>query len=112
MLYSGILKLYDKISLENCVFVNSSLNKHLPIIFHNWFDLIHESHNYETRLSEIGCLKIPAYHTKTYGRYSVAINAIYTWNYLQKIHKETLFHNLKICKLRRILSEHFRNIYN
>ena len=73
---SGILKLFDKISLGNCVFINSCINKTIPGIFHNWFTLIHDSHDYDTRLSEIGCLKIPKHKTKTYGRYSVAINAI------------------------------------
>ena len=108
---SGILKLFDKISLGNCLFISSCINKTTPRVFHNWFTLIHESHRHDTRLSEIGCLVIPNHKTKIYGRYSIIINAIYNWNFLQKIHKDTLFHTLKISKLRSILLEYFRSRY-
>ena len=108
---SGILKIFDNISLGNCIFINNCINKTLPNIFHNWFTSISESHVYDTRLSEVGCLKIPKYNTKTYGRYSVAINAIYNWNFLQKMHKEVLFSDVKVTKLRYILKEYFRSKY-
>ena len=108
---SGILKFFDKISLGNCIFINNCINKTIPSIFHNWFTLIKESHSHDTRMSEVGCLKIPAFNTKTYGRYSVTVNAIYNWNYLQKIHNETLFHDMKLNKLRKILTDYFRSKY-
>ena len=34
---SNTVKLPDKISIENWLFVNKSLNRQLPEIFHNWF---------------------------------------------------------------------------
>ena len=108
---SGILKLFDKISLGNCTFISDSLNKRTPIVFHNWFTLISESHEHNTRLSDVGCLKIPHHNTKTYGRYSVIINAAYNWNFHQKLHKETLFYTLRINKLRNILTQHFKSKY-
>ena len=33
----NILKLPDKIALENCLFINKYFNKCLPTIFKNWF---------------------------------------------------------------------------
>ena len=108
---SGILKIFDKISLGNCIFISNSLNKRPPSVFHNWFTLIHESHKHDTCLSEVGCLVIPNHKTKIYGRYSIIINAIYNWNFLQKILKDILFHTLKISKSRSILLEYFRSIY-
>ena len=108
---SGILKLFDKISLGNCIFISNSINKALPSVFHNWFILISESHEHDTRMSEIGCIKIPTYNTKTYGRYSVVINAAYNWNFLQKLYKETLFYKLKTSKLKSILLHHFQSYY-
>ena len=108
---SGLLKLYDKISLENCIFINNSLNSRLPSVFHNWFTLISESHEHNTRLSEVGCLKTPHYNTKTYGRYSVIVNAVYNWNFYQKLYKETLLHTLKKTALKKILLQHFRSKY-
>ena len=85
--------------------------KILPSVFHNWFTQISETHEHNTRLSEVGRMKIPHYNTKTYGRYSVAINAAYNWNYLQGLYKETLFFTLKITKLRSILLQHFKSKY-
>ena len=108
---SGLLKLFDKISLENCTFINNSLNSRLPSVFHNWFTLISESHEHNTRLSEVGCLKTPHYNTKTYGRYSVIVNAVYNWNFYQKLYKETLLHTLKKTALKKILLQHFRSKY-
>ena len=108
---SGILKLFDKISLGNCMFISKSINKILPGVFHNWFIPISDSHDYDTRLSEAGCIKVASFNTKTYGRYSVIINAAYDWNFLQKQYKETLFYKLKISKLRSILLKHFQYNY-
>ena len=34
---SNIIKLPDKISIENCLFFSKSLNDHLPETFNNWF---------------------------------------------------------------------------
>ena len=36
---SNIIKLPDKISIENCLFVSKSLNNQLAEIFNNWFVL-------------------------------------------------------------------------
>ena len=36
---SNAIKLPDKISIENCLFVSKSLNNQLPEIFNNWFVL-------------------------------------------------------------------------
>ena len=108
---SRILKFFDKISLGNCIFISDSLNRRLPVVFHNWFTLISDTHEHNTRLSEVGCLKIPHHNTKTYGRYSLIINAAYKWNYFQKLYKNTLFYTLKTTRLRNILIQHFQSKY-
>ena len=46
---SNIIKLPDKISIEDCLFVSKSLNNQLPEIFNNWF--------VEISCSEKVCLK-------------------------------------------------------
>ena len=68
---SKILKSFDKTALENCIFISKSLKGLLPSIFNNWFKFSFESHSHDTRWSNLGYLKIPSYHTKTYGRYSM-----------------------------------------
>ena len=55
----NILKLSDKIALENCLFINKYFNKCLPTIFKNWFTLSSDFHTYNTRWSNLGCIVVP-----------------------------------------------------
>ena len=78
---SKILNSFDKTALENCIFISKSLKGLLPFIFNNWFKLSFESHSHDNRRSNLGYLKIPFYHTKTYGRYSMFVNSRHVWNH-------------------------------
>ena len=89
---SKILKSFDKTVLENCIFISKSLKGSLPSIFNNWSNFFFESHSHDTRWSNLGYLKIPLHHTKTYGRYSMFVNSIYGWNHLQRCHQNVIFH--------------------
>ena len=88
----NILKLPDKIALENCLFINKYFNKCLPTIFKNWFTLSSDFHTYNTRWSNLGCIVVPPHNTKLYGRNSVNISAVYSWNYLQKLNENNPFY--------------------
>ena len=68
-----ILKLPDKIALENCFFINKYFKKSLPTIFKNWFTLSSDFHTYNTPWSNLGCIVVPPYNNKLYGRNSVNI---------------------------------------
>ena len=109
---SKILKSFDKTALENCIFISKSLKGLLPSIFNKWFKFSFESHSHDTRWSNLGYLKIPSYHTKTYGRYSMFVNSIYVWNHLQSCHQNVIFHQLRANKLKEILIPFFLNRYN
>ena len=109
---SKILKSFDKTALENCIFISKPLKGLLPSIFNNWFKFCFESHSHDTRWSNLGYLKIPFYHTKTYGRYSVFVNSIYVWNHSQSCHQNVIFHQLRANKLKEILITFFLNRYN
>ena len=69
----NILKLPDKVSLENCILICKYFNQSLPKGFKNWFILATASHTHNTRWSNSGCLKITSHKTKTYGKYSVKL---------------------------------------
>ena len=107
----GILKLFDKVSLENCKLISKSLRKELPAVLNNCFTLSSNVHNHYTRLSNLGLLNVPSHNTKTYGRYSVSVNAIYIWNYLQNQFTDLIFSNLTTNKLKEILKNYFINRY-
>lgn len=78
---SNFLKLPDKTALKNCPFINKYFNKFLPTIFKNWFTLSFDFHTYSNLWSNFSCLAVPPHKTKLYGRNSVDISAIYTWNF-------------------------------
>ena len=107
----GVLKLYDRIAIENCKFINMSLNNELPTVLNNWFTFPSDIHHHNTRTSTKGVLSIPSHCTKLYGRYSVSVNAVYTWNYLQSQHKNILLYKLTTTKLKTILLNFFLNKY-
>ena len=87
----NILKLPDKISLENCILICKYFNQSLLKSFKNWFTLAATSHTHNTRWPNSGCLKTASHKMKIYGRHSVNISAIYRWNYLQKLHVMSTF---------------------
>ena len=65
---SKMVKLPDKIKIENGLFINKYVNNKLPHIFNSWFILSSTFHNYETSFAIKGHLKIPTATTTTYGK--------------------------------------------
>ena len=85
------LKSSDKTALQNFISISKSLRDLLTSIFNNWFKFYFESHTYGTRWSNLGHLKTLSYRAKTYGRYSMFVNAIYVSNRLQSFHQSVIF---------------------
>ena len=50
-----IVKLHDKIIIENCHFISKSINFDLPSIFNNRFTFSSDFHRYKTSCSLKGC---------------------------------------------------------
>ena len=107
-----IVKSFEKTALETCIFISTSLKGLLPSIFNNWFNISFDSHSHDTRWSNLGYLKIPSYRTKAYGRYSIFVNSIHVWNYLQRCNQNVIFYQLGANKLKEILITFFLNRYN
>ena len=78
-----ILKLEDKIVIENILFINKSFNNLLPPIFKSWFTFCSEVHNYQTISSTADKIFKPSYRTDSYGKNSVTTGAINSWNKTQ-----------------------------
>ena len=90
----NILKFHDKIALENCIFIHKSFKQQLPQPFDNWFGLSSNFHTHCTRWPNLGCLNVPSHRTKLYGGNSLCISTIFTWNYLQNLRRNIVFHTL------------------
>ena len=75
-----ILKSQDEICLENIFFVSKSLNDLLPSIFNTWVSFSSDQHNYEPSSSTHGNLMKRFYKTNRYGKYSITISPVESWN--------------------------------
>ena len=78
-----ILKLEDKLLIENILFINKSFNNLLPPIFKRWFNFCSDVHNYQTISSAADKIFKPSYRTDSYGKNSITIGAINSWNNTQ-----------------------------
>ena len=78
-----ILKLEDKILIENILFINKSFNNLLPPIFKIWFTFCSDVHNYQTVSSIADKIFKPSYRTDSYGKNQITIGAINSWNNTQ-----------------------------
>ena len=100
----------DKVALENCILlIRKSLHKILSKILCNWFTVSFESHTHSTRWVNNDCINVPSYRTKSYGRYSITIIAIYIWIFLQSQHQGTLFYLLRTKQLKDLIIDYFLN---
>ena len=95
-----IIKLPDKIIMENCLFISKSINFDLPPIFNHWFTFSSDSHNYETSSSSKGLLKVKTVNTKKYGREAMTNNAVSSWNNIQKIFPSHVLRVLSYSRLK------------
>ena len=63
---NNILKFIDKITLENILLVNKSINRQVPPIFYDWFTFSEDLHRYKTCCSVTDHLNIPTFRTQKY----------------------------------------------
>ena len=90
-----VLKLSDKINLENTLFVSKSISNLLPSLFNDWFLFSSDQQNYETSWSSLGNLHMPSYKTNTNGNNSI-VNTINAWNNSQRLLKiSDIYHLIK-----------------
>ena len=102
-----LIKLPDKILIENCLFISKSIQFHLPSTFNHWFTFSSDSHNYETSSSSKGLLKLKTENNKKYGREAMINNAISSWNDIHKTISSHVLRDLSSSKLKSLLVKHF-----
>ena len=83
-LYSdlNLLKLRDQVSLNNVLFIHDYLNNKLPSSFDGYFTLARDMYAHNTRNGSSGQLFVPDSDSVHYGRDSIKLKSILTWNYL------------------------------
>ena len=108
---SSILKFQDKICLENILFISKSLNNLSTSVFNTWFSFSSDQHNYETSSSTQGNLTKLFYKTNKYGKYSITVSAVESWNKIQKQLKNILIKDLPPNKTKTAVSNFYFKSY-
>ena len=108
---SKIVKLPDKIKIENFLFISKYVNNKLPPIFNNWFIFSSTFHNYETSFAAKGHLKIPTVSAWTYGKGAFIRMATKSWNNNQRQIKDVMINTFSPNKLKIFLLDFYLNHY-
>ena len=108
---SKIVKLPDKIKIENCLFISKYVNNKLPPIFNSWFIFSSTFHNYETSSAAKVHLKIPAVTTTTYGKGTFISMATKTRNNTQSQIKDPMLNTFSPRKLKIFFFDFCLNLY-
>ena len=78
-----MVKVPEKINIENSLFISKYVSNKLPPIFNSWCILSSIYHNYETSFATKGHLKSPTDTTTTYGKVTFISIPLKTWNNIQ-----------------------------
>ena len=106
-----ILKLQNKICQENSLFVSKSLNNLSSSFFNTWFSFFSDQHNYESLSFTQGNLMKLFYKTNRYGKYSITVSAVESWNKIQKQLKSILLKDLCPNKIKTVVTNFFSKSY-
>ena len=98
-----ILKLEEKILIENILFINKSFNNLLPPIFKSWFIFCSDVHNYQTVSSTVNKISKPSYRTDSYGKNSITVGAIDSWNKTQHQFSDLSLKTYSSTKIKNLL---------
>ena len=108
---TSVLKFKDKINLENILFISKSINDLLPSLFNDRFVFSSDTHKYNTSWSRNDKLQKYLYRTKTYGKNSITISAIESWNNSQNNPKTISLRLLTPNKIKVLLSNEYLKNY-
>ena len=108
---NSILKFQNKTCLENILFASKSLNNLSPSVFNTWFSFSSDRRNYETSSSTRSNPIKRFYKTKRYGKYSITVSTVESWNKIQKQLKDVLLKDLSPNKIKTIVTDFFIKSY-
>ena len=97
--------------IDNILFFSKALNKILPPIFKNWFQFCYNIHHYSTTFSIKGHLLKKSFRTNNFGKFSVTVSAIDSWNKIQDQMGEIALKDLRPSKIKWLLTSKFIKSY-
>ena len=77
-----------------------------------WFSFSSDQHNYETSRSTQGNLMKLFYKTNRYGKCSITVSDVESWNKIHKQLKNMLLKNLSSYKIKTVVTSFKRNDFS
>ena len=108
---SKILKLSDNIKLLNFLYVLDDINHNIPPALENTFQLVANSHDYQTRKSVHHNVAVPNVRTTIYGLKSIKYQSCQEWNVFINHFKDNLLHTKSKSVCKKIICNFFFNTY-
>ena len=106
-----LLKLRDLITLKNIIFIHEYFNDKLPNSFAGYFNLTKNMHPHNLRTANHGQIFMPTKDTVRYGRKSITIKSIQSWNDIAKKFPQENLLKLSLKKLKSIVVKYFIESY-
>ena len=107
----NIPKFSGKTVIDNILFISKAMNNMLPPIFKNWFQFCYNIHHYSTTFSIKGHLHKKSFRTNNFGKFSVTVSAIDSWNKIQDQMGEIALKDLRPSKIKWLLTNKFIKSY-
>ena len=108
---NNIQKSSDKTMIENILFIFKVLNNMLPPIFKKWFQFCYNIHHYSTTSSVKGYLHKKSFRRNNFGKFSVTVSAIDSWNKMQDQMDEIALKDLRSSKIKWLPTDKFIKSY-
>ena len=89
------------------MFISKSLSNLSPSVFNTWLSFSSDQRNYETSSSTQGNLTKLFYKTNKYGKYSITVSAVESWNKIQKQLKNISLKDLPPSKTKTFVSNFY-----
>ena len=98
--------------MENCIFVNKSASGSLHPLFSQVYVFANDHHNYNTRFTSNGLLKIPTINTSIYGTKSFETSTITSWDFFQSYFTGINLKETSVNQVKHLIKNYFFNLYN
>ena len=108
---NNILKFSDKTMINNILFISKAMNIMLPPIFKNRCQFCYNIHHYSATFSIKVHLHKKYFRTNNFGKFSVTLSAIHSWNKFQDQIGEIALKDLRPSKIKWSLTNKFIKSY-
>ena len=97
--------------IDNILFVSKAKNNMLPPFFKNWFQFCYNIHHYGTTFSIKDHLHKKSFRKNNFGKFSVTVSAINSWNKIQDQMGEIALKDLRPSKIKWLFTNKFIKSY-